>query len=304
VSGLGVSQSNARELLRPDVLARLKNLDLVARSVVEGFLIGLHRSPKFGFSQEFAEYRPYNEGDDPRFIDWNVYARSEKMFIKRFLGETNSHLMLLLDASASMGFGGPPVTKLRYAQYLAASLAYLASRQHDAVGCMIFDEEVRDFRAPSSQSGKLQGVLHCIDSAEARTGTKFDKPFDKFHEQSIRRGLVAVISDFYCDIDHLLESVRPLAWQGQDVVLFQVLDEQELRPEFTGNVLLEDLESGEAVEVAPEFMRDAYPERMQAHIDELSRAAKGIGADHVLVNTRDSLDLALRNYLLFRQRRQ
>lgn len=302
--GLGVSQSTARELLQPDVLARLKNLDLVARSVVEGFLIGLHRSPKFGFSQEFAEYRPYTEGDDPRFIDWNVYARSEKMYIKRFLGETNSHLMLLLDASASMGFGGPPVTKLRYAQYLAASLAYLAARQHDAVGCMIFDEEVRDFRAPSSRQGKLQSVLHCIDSAEARTGTKFDKPFDKFHEQSIRRGLVAVISDFYCDIEHLLESVRPLAWQGQDVVLFQVLDEQELRPDFSANVLLEDLESGEAVEVAPEFMRDAYPERMQAHIDDLSRAASSIGADHVLVNTRDSLDLALRNYLLFRQRRQ
>ena len=302
--GLGVSQSNARELLRPDVLARLKNLDLVARSVVEGFLIGLHRSPKFGFSQEFAEYRNYNEGDDPRFIDWNVYARSERMVVKRFLGETNSHLMLLLDASASMGFGGPPVTKLRYGQFLAASLAYLASRQHDAVGCMIFDEEVRDFRAPSSRAGKLQSVLHCIDSAEARTGTKFDKPFDKFHEQSIRRGLVAVISDFYCDIEHLLDSVRPLAWQGQDVVLFQVLDEQELRPEISGSVLLEDLESGEAVEVAPEFMRDAYPERMQAHIDELSRAASGIGADHVLVNTSDSLDLALRNYLLFRQRRQ
>ena len=304
MAGLGVNRSNARELLQPEVLSRLKNLDLVARSVVEGFLIGLHRSPRFGFSQEFAEYRTYNEGDDPRFIDWNVYARSERMVVKRFLGETNSHLMLLLDASASMGFGGPPVTKLRYGQYLAASLAYLASRQHDAVGCMIFDEEVRDFRPPSSRAGRLQSVLHCIDAAEARTGTKFEKPFDKFHEQSIRRGLVAVISDFYCDIGHLLEAVRPLAWQGQDVVLFQVLDEQELNPDFSANTLLEDLETGEAVEVAPEFMRDDYPARMQAHIDKLSRAASGIGADHVLVNTRDSLDNALRNYLLFRQRRQ
>ena len=304
MAGLGVNRTTARELLQPEVLSRLKNLDLVARSVVEGFLIGLHRSPRFGFSQEFAEYRTYNEGDDPRFIDWNVFARSERMVIKRFLGETNSHLMLLLDASASMGFGGPPVTKLRYGQYLAASLAYLASRQHDAVGCMIFDEEVRDFRPPSSRAGKLQSVLHCIDAAEARTGTKFEKPFDKFHEQSIRRGLVAVISDFYCDIEHLLDAVRPLAWQGQDVVLFQVLDEQELNPEFNANVLLEDLETGQAVEVAPEFMRDDYPARMQAHIDNLSRAASGIGADHVLVNTRDSLDNALRNYLLFRQRRQ
>jgi uncharacterized protein (DUF58 family) len=304
VAGLNSKQSTARQLLRPEVLSHLKNLDLVARSVVEGFLVGLHRSPKFGFSQEFAEYRSYNEGDDPRFIDWNVYARSERMVVKRFLGETNSHLMLLLDASASMGFGGPPVSKLRYAQYLAASLAYLASRQHDAVGCMVFDDEVRDYRAPSSRSGKLQSVLHCIDSAAAGTGTEFAKPFDKFREQSLRRGLVAVISDFYCDIDQLLEGVRPLAWNGQDVVLFQVLDEQELNPQFRSNVLLQDLETGEAVEVAPQFMRDTYPARIHAHIDLLARAAAGIGADHVLVRTDESLDQALRNYLLFRQRRQ
>lgn len=304
MSGLNANQSTARELLHPEVLSNLKNLDLVARSVVEGFLIGLHRSPKFGFSQEFAEYRSYSEGDDPRFIDWNVYARSERMVVKRFLGETNSHLMLLLDASASMGFGGPPVSKLRYAQFLAASLAFLASRQHDAVGCMIFDEDVRDYRAPSSRSGKLQSVLHCIDSATASTGTKFDKAVDKFREQSLRRGLVAVISDFYCDIDKLLDGVRPLAWQGQDVVLFQILDEQELNPQYRSNVLLEDVETGEAVEVTPQFMRDTYPQRMRAHIETLQKAAAGIGADHVLVNTSDSLDQALRNYLLFRQRRQ
>ena len=298
------SQSTARELLRPEVLASLKNLDLVARSVVEGVLIGLHRSPMFGFSQEFAEYRMYNEGDDPRFIDWNVFARTERTYIKRFLGDTNSHLMILLDASASMGFGGPPVSKLRYAQFLAGSLAYLAARQHDAVGCMVFDEEVRDYRNPSTRSGKLQGVLHCLDSATASTGTKFDKPFDKFRETMTRRGLVAVISDFYCNIDDLLAGVRPLAWHGQDVVLFQVLDRQELDPEFRSNVLLEDLETGEAVEVAPQFMRDDYPQRIRSHIEALKKAAAGIGADHVLVSTDDSLDGALRNYLLFRQRRQ
>jgi uncharacterized protein (DUF58 family) len=304
VAPLPTSQRTARDLLRPEVLAGLKNLDLVARSVVEGVLIGLHRSPMFGFSQEFAEYRSYNEGDDPRFIDWNVFARTDKTYIKRFLGDTNSHLMILLDASASMGFGGPPVSKLRYAQFLAASLAFLAARQHDAVGCMVFDEEVRDYRDPSTRAGKLQGVLHCLDSARAATGTRFDKPFDKFREQVSRRGLVAVISDFYCDIDDLLNGVRPLAWQGQDVVLFQVLDRQELDPEFKSNVLLEDLETGQAVEVAPQFMQDDYPQRIRAHVDDLKKAAAGIGADHVLVNTGDSLDAALRNYLLFRQRRQ
>lgn len=301
---LQASQSNARDLLRPEVLAGLKNLDLVARSVVEGVLIGLHRSPMFGFSQEFAEYRMYNEGDDPRFIDWNVYARTDRTYIKRFLGDTNSHLMILLDASASMGFGGPPVSKLRYAQFLGASLAFLAARQHDAVGCMVFDEEVRDFREPSTRSGKMQGVLHCLDSATPSTGTRFDKPFDKFREQINRRGLVAVISDFYCDIDDLLAGVRPLAWQGQDVVLFQVLDGQELDPDFKANVLLEDLETGEAIEVEPQFMKDNYPQKIRSHIDALQKAAGGVGADHVLVNTADSLDVALRNYLLFRQRRQ
>ena len=304
MSVMQASQATARELLRPEVLARIKQPDLVARSVVEGFLIGLHRSPTFGFSQEFAEYRAYAEGDDPRFIDWNVFARTERTYIKRFLGDTNSHLMILTDASASMGFGGPPVSKLRYAQFLAASLAYLATRQHDAVGCMIFDEQVRDYRAPSTRAGRLQSVLHCIDSAEARTGTKFDKPFAKFRERITRRGLVAVISDFYCDTENLLAGVRPLAWQGQDVVLFQLLDDQELAPDVGSNVLLEDLETGEAVEVTPTFMQEAYPERMRAHIDSLAKAAAGIGADHVLVKTSDSLDQALRNYLLFRQRRK
>ena len=294
----------SRALLQPEVLAGLKNLELVARSVVEGFLIGLHRSPSFGFSQEFAEYRAYNEGDDPRFIDWNVFARTERTYIKRFLGDTNSHLMILLDASASMGFGGPAVTKLRYSQFLAASLAFLATRQHDAVGCMVFDEEIRDYRAPSTRTGKLHGVLHCIDGAMARTGTSFDKPFDKFREQVSRRGLVAVISDFYCDTESLLAGVRPLAWQGQDVVLFQVLDPQELEPDFDQNVLLEDLETGQAVEVAPQFMREEYPDRINRHIDNLKKAAAGSGADHVLLRTSDTLDVALKNYLLFRQRRQ
>ena len=294
----------SRALLQPEVLAGLKNLELVARSVVEGFLIGLHRSPSFGFSQEFAEYRAYNEGDDPRFIDWNVFARTERTYIKRFLGDTNSHLMILLDASASMGFGGPAVTKLRYSQFLAASLAFLATRQHDAVGCMVFDEEIRDYRAPSTRAGKLHGVLHCIDGAMARTGTSFDKPFDKFREQVSRRGLVAVISDFYCDTESLLAGVRPLAWQGQDVVLFQVLDPQELEPDFDQNVLLEDLETGQAVEVAPQFMREEYPDRINRHIDNLKKAAAGSGADHVLLRTSDTLDVALKNYLLFRQRRQ
>jgi uncharacterized protein (DUF58 family) len=292
-----------RHLLQPEVLAGLANLDLIARAVVEGFLTGMHRSPFFGFSQEFAEYKAYAEGDDPRFVDWNVYARTERTYIKRYIGETNTRLVVLLDASASMGFGSGAVTKLQYAKYLAATLAYLASRQHDAVGLIVFDQDVRDHRPPSSRPGHLQSVLHTIDRTEPGTGTDLKVPIDRFREFEKGRGLVAVISDFYCDPEALLKGVQPLAYQGQDVVLFQLLDPQELRPDLKESALFEDMESGATMEVSPIFMRSRYRDKINAHVDSLKKAAVGAGADHELVDITQPLDAALRSYLLFRQRR-
>lgn len=297
-------RSEAIRLLRPEVLSQLSNLELIARAAVEGFLVGLHRSPRFGFSQEFAEYRPYSEGDDPRFIDWNVYSRSEKTYVKRFIGETNSHLVLLLDASGSMGYGSGDITKFQYGQYLAASLAFLSAKQHDAVGCIIFDDDVREYRAPSTRSGKLMGVLHAIDSAKPARGTNLGKPFRHFQELTRQRGMVVVISDFYCDADEMIEGVRPLAFKGQDIILFQLMDPGELEPKFNESVLLEDIETGLAVEVSRQFIRDRYPQKIVSHISSIREAANSIGADHVLVNTSESLDKALRNYLMFRQRRK
>ncbi len=291
-------------LLSPEVLASLSNLDLVARAAVHGFLNGLHRSPQFGFSQEFAEYRAYSEGDDPRFVDWNVYARTERTYIRRYLGETNTHLVILLDSSASMAYASKKnVTKLQYAKFLAATLAYLASRQHDAVGLIVFDEEVRDHRPPSSRIGKLQGVLHAIDRAEPGTGTDLAVPFERFQQFQKGRGLVAVISDFYCEPEAMLKGVQPLAYQGQDVVLFQVLDPQELEPELKESAMLEDMETGEAMEVSPIFMRSRYRERIQEHLEALSKSAARANADYQLLRTDEPLDSALRNYLTFRQRR-
>ena len=295
--------ADPRHLLEPQVLAGLSTLDLVARAVVEGFLTGLHRSPFFGFSQEFREYKAYAEGDDPRFVDWNVYARTERTYIKKFLGETNTRLVILLDASASMGFGSGAVTKLQYGKFLAATLAYLATKQHDAVGLIVFDEDVVDHRPPSSRPGNLQGILHAIDRAEPGTGTDLSRPIERFREFERGRGLVAVISDFYCEPEALLDGVRPLAYQGQDVVLFQLMDPQELKPEFRQSALLEDMESGDTVEVSPSFMRARYREKIEAHISDLKRQATGAGADHVLVDATHPLDEALRSYLLFRQRR-
>lgn len=293
----------SKHLLQPEVLASLSNLELVARTVAEGFLTGLHRSPFFGFSQEFAEYRAYTEGDDPRFVDWNVYARTDRTYIKRYIGETNTRLVILLDASASMGYASGKVSKLQYAKFLAATLAFLAGRQHDAVGLIVFDEEVREYRPPSSRMGHLQGVLHAIDRSTPGTGTDLRLPFDRFGEIQKGRGLVAVISDFYCDADALLKAVQPLAYQGQDVVLFQLLDPEELKPQLRESALLEDMETRETMEVSPIYMRSHYLERIQAHIDGLKHAAVGAGSDHVLVNIGDPLDSALRDYLKFRQRR-
>ena len=290
-------------LLDPSVLASMSNLELVAKAVVEGFVIGLHRSPKFGFSQEFVEYRQYAEGDDPRYIDWNVYSRTDRTYIKRFLGETNSHLMLLLDASASMGFGSGGTTKLQYGKYLGASLAYLASRQHDAVGVMLIDDEIIDYRPPASKPGSLQGVIHTLDKAQANKGTDINKPMARFREHIKRRGLVAVISDFYCDTEELLENIRPLAMHGQDVIMFHLLDKDELSPEIKQSTLYEDMETGQAIEVEPAFMQKAYRDKIQKHIKAIEEAANGIRADHVLLNTAEPLDRALHNYLTFREKR-
>ena len=290
-------------LLNPGVLASLSNLELVAKAVVEGFVIGLHRSPKFGFSQEFVEYRQYVEGDDPRYIDWNVYSRTDRTVIKRFLGETNSHLMLLLDTSSSMGFGSGGVTKLQYGKYLAASLAYLASRQHDAVGVMLFDDEIVEYRPPASKPGSLQGVIHTLDAAQPKQGTDINKPMKRFREHVKRRGLVAVISDFYCDAEELLENIRPLAMHGQDVIMFHLLDKNELDPDIRQSTLYEDMETGQAIEVEPVYMKNAYRDKIRKHIKTIEDAANGIRADHVLLDTSQPLDRALHNYLTFREKR-
>jgi uncharacterized protein (DUF58 family) len=297
------SKSPPTRLLDPKVLASLSNLELVAKAVVEGFVIGLHRSPKFGFSQEFVEYRAYGEGDDPRYIDWNVYARTDKTYIKRFLGETNSHLMIMLDASASMGFSSTGVSKLQFGKFLGAALAYMASRQHDAVGVMIFAEEVLDYRPPASRSGSLQGVIHTLDRAHAELGTQMHKPMTRFREHIKRRGLVVVISDFYCDVEELMDNVRPLAVQGQDVILFHLLDPGEMTPNIKQSTLYEDMETGDAIEVSPAFMNKEYRERIEAHIQAIRSASSGMNADHVLINTGEPLDKALHSYLTFREKR-
>jgi uncharacterized protein (DUF58 family) len=298
-----VSAQPLSRLLPPETLAGLANLELVARVAVEGFLNGLHRSPHYGFSQEFKEYRAYVEGDDPRFVDWNVYARTERTYVRRFEGETNTRLMLLLDASASMGYSSATVTKLQYAKFLAAALAYLAARQHDPVGLIVFDEKMRHYRPAASRAGSLQGMIHAIDAVTPGGGTNLEACFRSFGEHLKRRGLVVVISDLYCDPVAMTRAVQPLAYHGHDIILFQLLDPQEMQPHWRESVVLEDVETQRRLNVSPEYLDGEYRQRLASHLDALRVAAANVGAHQLLITTDEPLDRALRRYLLFREGR-
>src|SRR5271163_1781061 len=264
----------------PALLAGISHLDLVAKTVVDGFVAGLHKSPDFGFSQEFAEYRAYTPGDDLRHVDWNVYARTERAYLKRYRGETNSMLTVLLDASNSMNYTSHSVTKMVYARYIAASLFYLAiQNQRDAAGLIVFDDEVRNYVRPSTRQGQLHRRLSGLELAEPRARTDFGKPLHHFQEFLRRRGMVLIISDFYEAPEKIIRTVEPLRFHGNEVVIFHILDPKEIRPDLSESAVLLDLETDERMEVTPEYTRNEYRNKIDAHIAALRDLARGAGMD-------------------------
>lgn len=292
-----------QRFLDPQVLAGIANLELTAKTVVEGFIAGHHRSPDFGFSQEFAEYRQYVPGDDLRYVDWNVYARVDRLYLKRYRGETNTRLTVLLDRSASMGFQGSGVRKIDYARFLAASLAYLAHQQRDAVGLISFDDEVRDYVEPTSRQGQWLKVLYSLDRSEPGHRTDFARPFHYFQQFLQRRGIVLVVSDFFAPAGEVIKTVAPLRHRGNDVILMHVLDPEEVAPKFAGSRVLIDMESGAELEVSSDYAAGPYRQRIQAHLEDLKTRAQGAGISYTLCMTSQPLDEALRRYLLVREGR-
>jgi uncharacterized protein (DUF58 family) len=293
-----------QRFLDPAVLAGISGLDLVAKTVVDGFVNGLHRSPDFGFSQEFAEYRAYSPGDDLRHVDWNVFARTERAYLKRYRGETNSILTVLLDASNSMKFSSHSVSKMDYARFTAASLFYLAiQNQRDAAGLIVFDDEIRTYIRPSTRQGQLHRLLSGLEQAEPHARTDFAKPLDHFQQFLRRRGIVVFISDFYDSPEHIVRTVEPLRFHGNEVVLFHVLDPKEIRPEIGEPSTLIDLETQDRIEITPEYVRDEYRKKFDAHVEALRDKARGAGMDYHLLVTDRPLDDALREYLSIRQGR-
>src|SRR6202790_3825193 len=294
-----------QRFLDPAVLSQLSSLDLVAKTVVDGFISGLHRSPDFGFSQEFAEYRAYNPGDDLRLVDWNVYARSERLYLKRFRGETNSMLTLLLDASNSMQFGSHGVNKMDYARYLAASLFYLAIHgQRDAAGLITFDDEVRNYIRPSTRQGQLHRLLAGLEQAEARARTDFAKPMRYAQEFLKRRGMVLIVSDFWESLESIVRTIEPLRYHGNEVVLFHVLDPEDVRPKLNGPSILVDMETESELEVTPDYSKKEYRVKIEAHLTDLRDRVQGAGMGYFLLMTDRPLDEALREYLCLRGARK
>ena len=296
------SQHSPLRFLDPAVLSRIGNLELVARTVVEGFISGLHRSPFLGFSVDFAQYRQYIEGDDIRQIDWKVYARSDRHYVKQYEGETSTNVYLLLDISGSMAYRSGSVTKMDYARYLTASLVYLAQRQRDRAGLTTFAACLVDKLPPRCRREHLMSLLHLIDKARAESATAFGKPLRALAETIRRRGIVVLVSDLYAPTGEILESIRQFRFQGNDVIVIQVLDPQEQRFDFSDSVQMVDMETRRRLIMDPALVRADYLARLENHQQEIRNLCGALEVDFMVLDTSQPLDLALYRYLSTRQK--
>jgi len=291
-----------RQFLDPAVVARLGTLELRARTVVEGFLSGLHRSPFKGFSVEFAEYRQYIHGDDLSTIDWKVFARSDRYYVKKFEEETNVDCQLMIDVSGSMAYGSRGITKFEYAACLAASLGYLMNRQRDAVGLTAFDERVVAALPASTRPGHLRQLLITLNRLILGSRTNVSKPLHQLAGSMNRRGMVVLISDLLDDPEAIVRGLKHFQYRGSDVLVFHILDPDELEFPFDRTTRFEDLETSEEVMAVPELVRSHYLRQISSLIERYRRELGAAGIDYQLLNTKQPLEMALLAYLSTRSR--
>jgi uncharacterized protein (DUF58 family) len=295
---------SAEKYLRPDVIATVQRLDLKARFIVEGFLAGLHASPYHGFSVEFSEHRKYTPGDDLRTIDWNVYAKTDRFFVKKYQAETNLDAYLLVDTSASMNFGSPGLmTKMDYAVCLAAGLAYLMIRQQDAVGLVTFDEAIRSFIPPKARRSRLMRILSELTRAAPAGKTNLAAALHTVAQRVRRRGLMIVFSDLLTEPKPVIEGISRLRARGHDVIVFQVLDQAEVRFPYDAPVRFREPESGAVVDADPRAFRRGYLSALADFIAGYRRECHALQADFLQVDTSMTFDKALLGFLVERQAR-
>ena len=296
------ANADVRKYLRPDVASRLSRLDLVARLVVEGFITGLHRSPYHGFSVEFSEYRPYLSGDPTRNLDWKILGKTERFYVKLFEEETNLKATLVVDASASMGYTSGLTTKLQYATYLSAALAYLMLLQRDAVGLLAFDTAIRTFVPPRSVLSYLHVLLPALDNLRPGGETDVVRIFHDLAERIKRRGLIVVFSDLLDDAGRVLSALKHFRHQKHEVIVFQVLDPKEMSLAFDTDAVFEDMESGQRLHTDPRQIGPEYRVSMSRFIERLKRECRSSGIDYEPVSTDQPFDTVLFRYLSKRKR--
>jgi uncharacterized protein (DUF58 family) len=301
----GEPASRDLRFLDPAVIARLGTMELKARTVVEGFLSGLHRSPYKGFSVEFAEYRQYIPGDDLSTLDWKVYARTDRHYVKKYEEETNVECHLLLDVSGSMAYRGTaPMSKMEYGSVLAGSLAFLMNRQRDATGLMAFDDRIV-FRVPArARPGHLNALLLGLEGLDAGKRSDVGRPLHQLAEALLKRSLVVLISDLLDEPEPIIKGLQHLKFRGTDVIVFQVLDPNELTFPFKSAARFKDLESREEVTAEPSNIRTTYLRELAGLTLRYDRALRGAGIDYVQLDTSQPLDFALLAYLAARSRRK
>lgn len=303
-SAAGSSSPAATGLIDPRALMAIRSLELRARVVVEGFWSGLHRSPYHGFSVEFAEYRQYTPGDDLRYLDWRVYGRSDRYFIKRFEDETNLRCHLVVDQSRSMAYGSAGITKAAYASTLAATLGYFLHLQGDAIGLVTFDDGMREFLPPRHRPGHLRQVMAALDRAPKGLGTDLGAPLERLAEMMLKRGLMVILSDFLAPLDRLKQGLSRLAASGHELAVFQVLDPFETGFQFDAPALFEDAETGRTLLIDPAVVRDVYVQRLEQHCAALKETCSQLGADYVRLGTDHPMELALFDFLKARMHRR
>lgn len=295
-------ESKLAEFLRPEVVSRLVNMDLRARLIVEGFIAGLHRSPYHGFSVEFAEYRQYNAGESTRNVDWKIYGKTDRYYVKVFEDETNLSSTLLLDRSASMDFGSGSVTKLRYGTLLCAALSYLMIKQRDAVGLVIFDERINLNIPHRSVRRHLIYLLRTLENVRPGSKTEISATLHEMAERIKRRGLIILFSDLFDSPEKILGGLKHFRHKGHETVLFHILDPIELTLDYGGEVRFMDKETGEKLRTQPWFLKKDYRKSVKRWISWLEGRCKENAVDYNLMTTDTPFDQALVAYLNKRRR--
>ncbi len=287
----------------PLAVMRIKNLQLRAKAIVEGFYNGLHRSPYHGFSVEFSEYRPYTVGDDLRSLDWKLFARTDRYYIKQFEDETNRRCYLVFDQSKSMGFGSLDYAKIEYARTLVATIAYYLTLQRDSIGLLTFDQEIGDFISARNRPGHLRQLFVSLSRPVAGTGTDIDTPLKQIASLVRRRGLIILVSDLLASIETLRTNLAYLRSRGHEVMILRTLDPSELELHLESPSMVVDMESGREIYLDPDAARESYRERFEEHQKQIQATCDALGVDLFMMRTDEPLENALFNVVSVQQRR-